>query len=304
VAHVRQVAAFHLSREARNRSAGAALDLYYRLLEAELLADVLTQSRAEVETLVRSAATLTAKGFKESNELVTLRKRQVELEADEARLRSGIDRLNDELKSLTGLSGTPGRLLPADAIVLGGEPLDADRAVATGLASRADLRLLRDLEAWLDHKTVDAVRRAVAGLLPPLGALNAASHVLAPGLRALLPVLARTDVEETRRQLALVLADRERTAEKDIRAAVTEWHGRRELVAVAGRRVEVASARENELEVRRKAGAAVEADWRQARLDRQSAESELVREAAAWKRADVKLRQELGLLCGAGGCGH
>jgi hypothetical protein len=140
-------------------------------------------------------------------------------------------------------------------------------------------------------------------LLPPLGALNAASHVLAPGLRAILPFLARTDIEETRRQLVLVLADREQTAAKDIRSAVDEWRGRWELVRVARRRVEVAAARERELEVRRRAGAAVEADWRQARLDRLTAESELVRESAAWKRADVKVRQEIGLLCGAGGCG-
>jgi hypothetical protein len=303
IAHVRQVAAYHLSREARNRSAGAALDLYYRLQEAELLADLLAASRAEVDTLVRSAETLAAKGFKESAELVRLRKQQVELAADDARLRSGIDRLNGELKALTGLTASPGRLLPADAIVISSEPPDAQQAVAVGLASRPDLLLLRDLAAWLDHKTVEAIRRAVAGLLPPLGALNAASHVLAPGLRAILPFLARTDIEETRRQLVLVLADREQTAAKDIRSAVDEWRGRWELVRVARRRVEVAAARERELEVRRRAGAAVEADWRQARLDRLTAESELVRESAAWKRADVKVRQEIGLLCGAGGCG-
>jgi hypothetical protein len=298
---LRAAAAAQMSREARQRTAAAALDLYYQLLEAELLSDVLAETQAEVDELVRAGEVTAEKGFKESAQFLTLRRQQVELRADRAKLQAGIRRLNTELKAQTGLDAVPGPLLPADQIQVTPEALDPEQAVRVGLANRPDLQLIRTLIAGLDARTVDAVRQSLVGLVPPLGTITAATRVLAPGLRVLIPHLAKPDVESLRRQLRTYLADQEREAERDIRTAIDEWASERELVAVAARRVRLEADRVRELGVKRQAGAAVETDYRLARLDLLKAQADLVREAVKWKRADVKARRAMGLLCGGDG---
>jgi hypothetical protein len=298
---LRETVAWHLSAETRNRSAGAALDLYYRLLEAELLADVLAASQKEVDALVSAGEKMTRGGFTESAELFRLRKQQVDLQAKRTQLRSGIAKLNDELKSLTNLTAVPGPLLPTDQLQVTPEPLDPEQAVRVGLATRPDLQLLRALVNGLDHRTFQAVRQALANLVPPLGAVTAASRVLAPGLRTAFPFLNNPDdVDALRRQVGTYLADREREAVKEIRAAVNDWATELELVVIAKRRLAVETERVRELRVKRESGAAVEADYRRAKLEALQAEADLIREATKWKQADVKVRQTLGMLCGGG----
>ncbi len=295
---LREAAAAQASREARLRNAAAALDLYYQLLETELLSDVLAESQQQVDELVRAGEITAERGFKESDQFLTLRRQQVQLRADRAKLQAGIRRLNTELKALTGLDSLPGPILPADQIVVTPEPLDADQAVRVGLSARPDLQLIRTLIAPLNARTVDAVRQAVAGLVPPLGAINTATRVLAPGLRSLVPLLTRPDVRAMRSQLTTLLADREREAVRDIRTAADDWLSERELTTIATRRVQLETDRVHELAVKRQAGAAVETDYRLAKLDLSKAQADLIREAVKWKRADVKARQAMGLLCG------
>jgi hypothetical protein len=301
VDELREAAAAQMSREARLRTAAAALELYYQLLEAELLSDVLAESRAEVDELVRAGEVAAELGVRETEQFLELRRRQVELRAESARLRAGIRRLNTELKSLTGLEHLPCPLLPADQIDVTPDPLDPEHAVLVGLASRPDLQLLRVLIDGLNARTVDAVRQALAGLVPPLGAINAATRVLTPGLRVFLPYLAKPEVEPLRRQLVTYLADREREAVREIRAAVNEWVSQRELVAIAIRRVRMEEGEVRDLEARREAGAAVETEYRLARLELLSARADLIREAVRWKQADVRARRAMGLLCGEDG---
>ncbi|HET6575361.1 MAG TPA: hypothetical protein VFG68_17270, partial [Fimbriiglobus sp.] len=255
--------------------------------------------------LVRAGQVAIEQGVPESDQFLTLRRQQVQLRADRAKLRAGIRRLNTELKALTGLDYLPGPLLPTDQIVVTPEPLDPDQAVRVGLAARPDLQLIRTLTAGLNARTVDAIRQAVVGLVPPLAAINTATRVLAPGLRALIPYLTNPDVRAMRAQLEALYADREREAVRDIRTAVDEWTSQRELVAIATRRVQLESDRVRELGVKREAGAAVETDYHLARLELFKAQADLIREAVKWQRADVKARQAMGLLCvgvGEAGC--
>ncbi|HVK18707.1 MAG TPA: hypothetical protein VM533_17375 [Fimbriiglobus sp.] len=302
---LREAAAVQASREARLRTAAAALELYYQLLEAELLSDVLAESQAEVDELVRAGQVAIEEGVPESEQFLTLRRQQIQLRADRAKLQAGIRRLNTELKSLTGLDHLPGSILPADQVTVTPEPLDAEHAVRVGLATRPDLQLIRTLTAGLNARTVDAVRQAVAGLIPPLAAINTATRVLAPGLRRLIPYLTKPDVQAMRAQLTTLYADREREAVRDIRTAVDEWTSQRELVAIATRRVQLESDRVHELTVKREAGMAVEMEYRLSRLELFKAQADLIREAVKWQRADVKARQAMGLLCsGAEACGE
>ena len=300
---LRRALAGELAREARNRAAGAALDLYYRLQEAELLADLLARSLDEVDALVRAADTLAANGFSEAPEAFTLRKTQLDLRAEQVTLRAGVRRLNAELKSLLGLEATEENMLPADGFQVTTDQLDPRAAVAHALAGRGDLRAVRALQAGLDKQTVDAVRQAVAGLLPPLGAITAAANTLAPGLQVLLPFLQKTDVEKVRRQVKLLQDDREREVAKDVVEAVDDYHTQRDRLAVSRRRVAVEAARVADFTVKRNNGLPVETDLRKARLDLLAAEREQLKDAFAWKRADVTVRKLLGGLCADAACG-
>ena len=293
-ARVRRTAAGHLAADARNRTAGAALELYVKLLEVELLADLLAVTAAEVDELVQTGEKLQGRGFAESPEFFTLRRQQIETRADYAKLRQGARRLNAELKALMGMGGEPAALLPTDHIRVPADTLDVEKAVQLGLASRPDLRLLRDLDADLSYKTVDAVRQAVIGLMPALKAVTTAARVLTPGL---VPHLAEPKVANTRRMIRELLTERTAEADKDIRSAADEWTSQQELVGIARRRQAVETARVDELAVRRKSGAAVEAEYRRAKLDALKADADVIREAVKWKLADVKVRQAMGVLC-------
>ena len=301
---LRRTVANDLAREARNRTAGGALELYYRLQEAELLADVLDRSLAEIDALVRAADLLAAGGFSEAPEAFTLRKAQLDLRAEQLTLRAGIRRLNTELKPLLGLADADANLLPADGVQVATDALDARAAVARAVAGRGDLQAIRALQTGLDKQTVDAVRQAIAGLLPPLGAITAAANTLAPGLQKLLPFLEKTDVGRVRRQLQLFQEDREREVAKEVTAAVDDYHSQRDRLTVSRRRVAVEAARVAGLTVKRDNGLPVETELRKARLDALAAEREQLKDAYAWKRADVTIRKLLGVLCdGDGDCG-
>jgi len=299
---LRVITARNLSNEARLRSAAAALELYYKLQEAELLSDVLATSQAEVDKLVESGKVMADRGFTESADYLKLRQQQIELRADRAKLQNGIRRINVELKVLLRLDTTAGRILPSDAIHVNSESLNADQAVQVAIAGRPDLELLRDLIRGLDASTVAAVRQTFAGLVPPLGAVTAATRIFAPGFRALFPMLADGDVEGLRRQLQLHLADREREVAKDLRATVDEWYMQRELVSVARRRQALEAERVRELTVKKSKGASVETEYRRALIDKLTADANVIREAVKWKQIDVRARREMGLLCTVNGC--
>ena len=298
VIQFRRRAAYQLSREARLRTSAGALELYYRLLEAELLTDRLTETSSRVEDLVRNADLLAKGGFSESAEMLSLRKQQVEIRADQARLKSGIFKLNAELKALIHVEGPQGSIMPVDQITVTPDVLDPEASVQVGLVSRPDLMFLRVLLHDLNYRTVDAIRRAFAELVPPLAAVNTTMTIVAPGLRAIMPILANNDVESMRAQLTQRLQEREREADREIRSAVEDWTSQRELVVIARQRVELHEKQLQDLKIRRDKGIAVESEYRLAELDRVKAETELIREAIKWKIADVKARQAMGILCG------
>ena len=286
-----------LIRFARCETTGAALTLYYQLLEAELVAERLAVLEGIVDNLIRTNEIIIANGGDEPESFDDLRKRHVKLIRERLKLDSNIVELNIELKTLIGLDGTAGRVIPNDRVQIVPEPLDANLAVQVALRNRGDLQAIRVLIEGLDAKTVRAVRQVVSGLFPPLGALTIATRIVVPGLRTILPALDDPDVESVRRQLEAYLVDRERDIAKQIHAAILDWNTQRDLVAVAKHDFGTESERLRELTVRRDNGADVEADWQQARVDTLQAEIELHRATLKWKRSDVKLRQLLGLYC-------
>src|SRR5207248_2326842 len=131
--------------EARNRSAGQALDLYYRLAEAEAKADLLDHAAADLADAVRRSRDLMGQGFKLPVELTTLQRREIDARADRVKLAAGIVELNGRLKGLIGQDDLPcdDRLWPAGEFDVAFAPIDSDAAVRVALAHRAELNLLR-----------------------------------------------------------------------------------------------------------------------------------------------------------------
>jgi hypothetical protein len=293
---VKVTTAAHLSAEARNRTAAAALTLYYRLLEAELQSDVLKSNLEELDSLVRTNDILLAKGFKQTADVYDLKKQRIDLLGEQAKLRSGIQRLNAELKSLLAIDpGAAGFLLPADQVRVVPDPLDPEAAVAAGLIRRADLNLIRNLANVTDHRTVPAVRQVLVGVTPLLGAVMSADAEAAP-LSPFVSSVAKAEAAGVRRQLGGLLKDREREAAKEIRTAVEEWGTARDLVAISRKKFELGQERVTEFEKRQKVGQGVEVELRKARLELLRAESDLVSAIAKWKIADVRAREVIGLL--------
>lgn len=296
---VRVTAARHLSGEARSRTASAALTLYYQLLELELKSDVLRASLVELDELVKTNDVLLAQGFKQTDDTYELKKRRIELLGDQARLRSGVQRLNAELKSLLAIDpGSSGFLLPADQVKVVPDPIDAGQAVQAGLMLRNDLNLLRQLAGMTDHRTVPAVRRVLTGLTPVLGAVSLPTATDDVSLSPFVSSMAKAEAASVRRQLHGLLQDREREAAKEIRTAVEEWSTARDLVAIARKKFELGQERVTDYEKRQKVGQGVELELRKARLELLQSESDLIGEIAKWKLADVKAREAIGLLCG------
>ena len=303
VDHVRAFTSRFSAQEARNRAAGAALALYYKILELELQSDVLANSIVELVAMMQLNEKLIEKGFKQTAEGFELKKQRIELEADRTRLRSGLQKLNAELKSLLAIdSGTPGLLLPADQVRVVPDPLDPEQAVQLGLMRRADLNLLRCLASAIDHRTLQTVRKALIGIAPPLAAVVHASEQLVPALLPFISAMAKAEVAATRAQLLGLLQDREREAAKEIRTAAEEWTTARALVAIARLRFQLHQDRVDDLVKKSASGQGVEAELRKAKLEWLKAESELIGEIAKWKRADIKARETMGLLCD-GDCG-
>jgi hypothetical protein len=297
-AAVRTATACYLAEEARNRTAGVALAAYYKLLELELTSDVLAATVVELDELLDASEKLAARGFKQADDVHELRKQRIEVLSNQVRLRSGIQKLNGELKALLAIDpGTAGLLLPADQVRIVPDPLDVESAVQLGLRLRPELNLLRTLANVADPRAVAAIRQALIGLAPPLAAVLSTAAEVLPALTPWVRGAAKADAVALRRQVLALLADRERAAVKEIRAAADEWVTARELAGLARSRFELTQQRVTELETRARAGQAVEVERRRARLDALKAEAELVSEIAKWKAADVKTREAIGLLC-------
>jgi outer membrane protein TolC len=128
----------HAADEARNRSAGDAMESFYRLIEAEGRLAFLLLSLNEVNESLKRAEELQAKGLPPPVEISAVRKRLIELRSDEVNLRIALLQLNARLKVLLGLSCGDYSLWPlADLKVVPEEPdIDEARGMSTSWGRR------------------------------------------------------------------------------------------------------------------------------------------------------------------------
>lgn len=274
--------------ELRNRAAGDALDDFYKLARAEGQFDLLVAARAEVAARVAEVDAAAKHGLRDRGD--ALRTQLHDLDAQLGQLGGGIGALNASLRGRLGLDqADPTPLGPADPLRVRGDEVDPDEAVRTALRYRPDLNFLRALIGCRDGGDSGMSNQALTSINPLLAA--ATGHPLAALLMA---ICGKDDGSEDR--LASALAGRERQAEAEVRAAVATLHGHRAAAAARAAGVRDAASRVADLEKQAAAGQSVQAELTTARLELLKARGAVLEAATDWHRAEVRLRQAMGLL--------
>lgn len=282
----------------RNREAGDALELYYKLATAEGQFDLTANAHGILRTQLVAAEKAIKVGAADRADVERIRRQMLELESQLAKLEAGIAGLNAGLAGHLGLDPadlTP--IWPADTLRVSADVPDAEVSVQTALRCRPDLNLLRALAA---SENGGQLSKAVVSGINPLLGTHDPSNLVVGQLVAFLSVLKKQPTkseEKLQHQVQGALAARERQAEAEVRAAVAMVRGNRLSVAAKAAEVRNLQARVAEAEKRVAAGvAAAEAELTLARIDLLKARGELVQAVAEYQISDVKLRQAMGML--------
>jgi outer membrane protein TolC len=281
----------HAADEARNRSAGDAMETFYRLLEAEGRLPLLLLGLTEMDKSLKQAEELQAKGLRPPVEIAVIRKQLTDLRSDEVNLRIAILQLNARLKVLLGLSSGDYSLWPVADLKVVPEQLDIDEAVNYGLHHRPDLALLEALADGLDAQSLTLASQALGGLNPLLGEPSSCKF-----FASLLACLDSSKTESAKQQVQTLLADRKRQATEEIRQAVGLVAYRVQLVILAQQEVENEERRIKELEEKKSKGLDAEGELSTARLNLYKAQGERLRAVVDWKIARAQLRKAQGRL--------
>ena len=282
----------HAADELRNRAAGEALEEFFKLAESEGQFDLLTATGMELRTQLEAAEKAAKAGFADRADMPAIRRKLLDIEANQAKLEAGIGALNASLRARLGLAANdPLSLWPTDPFKMKPDDVDVAQAVATGLHYRPDLNVLRVLA---DGGAGEMTNAVLTGLNPLLGKMksdNPLTLLLAPFTRE----PERQQAAATARA-ASTLAARDRLAEAEIRAAAVSLRGHRAAVAARSLDVRSVESRIADLQKRQRAGVNVTADLVVAKLDLFKAKGDLLASVIEWHVTEVKLRQAMGLL--------
>lgn len=279
--------------EARNHSAAAALTLYYRIARAEANRPILRKSLAEIDDALAKVDRLRTNGLSVPFDDGELRRQRLELLDRQLSLTSQLDQLNAELVQLIGASTSEARprLWPATDFTVDVAPIVLDQAVALGLATRPELRLLASLQSSLSARNVGVTRGVVGG--PTAIAMMSIAHFCK------LIKQCRTNRRElpTRdRQLAERYDERRRELTAEIQQAALEVMARLERIALEKEIVASWQSQREKLSRQKQIDEATFIDLTHARLKLLEAESAEIEQIIDWKLAHVKLTESQGLL--------
>jgi outer membrane protein TolC len=282
----------------RNKTAGTALELFYSLAEAEANRDVLDRSIKEIDAATANLEQLKRSGLKIPLDRTALQRQKLDWIDQCLRMRLAVDKMQGQLQQLCGVEHDPNVLLwPQADLAVVVVPIDLPRAIADGLANRADLAGLRMLSGSLNADTLPAARSGMQALSPGLGVSMIAKRLFGGSSGS------QGEVQSRQAQLAQAQCDLERTVTREVTEAVQTVETRLREIAVAKERWEVWRQRMDDLKQRRQSDGVTAFDLNAAQLELLRAESDTVHRVIAWKIAQAKLKQAQGLLaveCGLG----
>jgi hypothetical protein len=220
-----------------------------------------------------------------------------------ARADLGAKSLDIDLKRRTGVSGrTVERLRPQGSFGVAAQPVDLDAAIRTALETRPDLLALREAYLRISPASLPAVREMLRGALGQGASAPAADSVRGVVVRSLVAViLARyrskqldelvlAELAVRRQQLFDLIAERERQAADEVRAAAVALNAQVTQVALARWRAEQLAKKVADA---KKQGPLTELA---AELEAYRARTDVIAAVMAWHRARVKLAAAQGQL--------
>ena len=281
--------------EARNKDSAAALDLFYRLAEAEARWALLAVSIDEVQKANAHGDKLKKQGLPLPANIDEFAKQDFDLKSDRVRLAVGIEKLNRNLARKIDIEGVPAeeRLWPVDDFSVPEEPIDVAAAVELGMAQRPELVFLR-------QASQDASPANLAELRKALSASNALLGSTGGPCMKLIMMLCKDETGNRRQQIQELQQQREREIADDIRQAAADMNGQVRLVVLANARSDYARTKLKEQEDKLSKGTGSVFEVASTRLTWLKARDQLVREVMAWHFAHTKLQEAQGLL--AHGC--
>lgn len=281
------------AREARNKSAGDALKLYWGLAEVEAGLDALEESTAVIDDILAKAAEIKRNELQVPFDRTEFERQRMKLDSERADLEAKRMTMNTQLRTLIGPTTSPTSFFwPTDALRPNTAPPDADTEVAYAMATRPELVTLRSLVA--DGTTpTDVITELLGGTH---GLLGLKTKIAA--LKISKQLAGGSDCEPCARQSQLqdLLRGREEQISGEVRAAVFALEARRRQAALAEKQVASWDVRLAQLRELRTTGDASFVDVDAARLKRIEAQQAYVGEMSAWKRAEAELHQHEGAL--------
>jgi outer membrane protein TolC len=289
---------FHAAQEIRNRNAGAALELYYHLAEAEAKSALVEKSAEILQDLSKMFQQMKSKGLRLPIDYETLTRQQIDLQIQRTQLQLAIDQLNGDLIRLLGLNGCAPdeRLWPVADFMISSQPVDVEAAVIQGLAQRPELVLLREVEQKLNAQTLPAVRQLAGSFQALLGMMDQRPRSLLVALLLRRLSGSRPELEIQRQQLQQHLAEQEKAVAQEIRQAARTLIAQQQLAALNRQKVQSWETGIRELEDRNRQGMASSTEVAMGKLDWLRARGDLVKEIMAWHIARGKLKQAQGVL--------
>jgi hypothetical protein len=304
---------YYAALDDRNRSAGQALQLYFKAAELETQIALLKTSRDELAGAIKKSEELSKKGFHLPVDPGSLRRQLLDTEADLTRAQGGLLDVNCRLKELIGAnaknslacaSGSESNALSPDEwlwptieVPVTFEGVEIEGAVRLALEKRPELLLLRELNGNVDNQTLPVIREYLHGASGLIGVPEPPTKHIAAALMLLKGLLGggAGEKESRQSQIAQLVAERERAVADEVRRGVADLHAKARLVALSRERV--VSAEKAHADAEHKADLAGGSFLEQlsANLDWFKARNQLTVDVMAWHTARAKVREAQGV---------
>ncbi|MGE3809523.1 MAG: hypothetical protein AB7K24_33075, partial [Gemmataceae bacterium] len=316
---MRDALLFYTALEARNRQAGGALEVYYRIAEGEARIELVQETLTFLDEALAKTKDLVRQGIAGQQDYESVLRQRIEFATHLVELKLAVDTLNAELKQLLGMSPAAGTVNCADGTMaladaenwrirptlegdLPPRRLEAREAIQTALSYRPELGLLDFVATNLDLATLPVVRE----LLKSFNALLVKQPSRGQALVLVVKLLKGTlqeEVSSARSKILSQLRERERQVMKEVTQAVAEANARAELAQLARQQVESRLNTVKDLEEKSRRGIVGFQTLTEARLSWLKARGEAIVAVSKWHMALSRVRQAQGVLaleCGFG----
>jgi hypothetical protein len=291
--------------EARNQSAGTALEVFYRLMQAVGQRDAALGSLATVDRALQERKKLIEQGVTIPTGLDRMDARRMDVASALSELDQAIHRASAELRHQLLLDPPDSdiEIRPLVDIRGGAPPNDPEAEVQIGLARRPEVQLLRCLDGMQTPETLKALETSLTAVSPLL-AISCAQTVPAHHFAVLdLLAQARVGADERAHSLPAVRRAwdtyrtvREREIAKEIRVAAQDVRATFDRVGIAQQRIKYWQSEIARITSRSKQDFNTFAEGIEAELMLLEAQGTLWGKVGDWQVARARLRRAQFLL--------